>query len=163
MIIRAKEGTPLENRLRDLYDEFVAERSRALARVSEIFGAEPIMVTYCWGFGFSYMYRLDKEIEFSAPLHPLPPYVQKTGENRYRLSARYKAARGYIKKFDEEFVGLKPRLEEFGIRTTIDSWYCSWQVYRENTGSYVFIAHERSFEEADAEQFDIIRANDVQM
>ncbi len=163
MIIRAKKGTALENRLRELYERIEAERKRAFERAKEIFGAEPVCMTYSWGFGFSYMYSITKDVVFSAPLQNKPAHVVQVGEDRYRLSRRHKAAREFISKFQEDFRGIIPGLDEFGIHITNDLRYCSWQVIRELAGDFVFIAAEWCFPGDARDQYDIISESDVQI
>lgn len=162
MIIRAKKGTALEDRLRELYERIEAERKRAFERAKEIFGAEPVGMTYMWGLGFSYMYSITKYVVFSSPLQNAPAYVVQVGEDRYKLSRRHKASREFISKFQEEFRGIKPGLNEFGIHTKLDLRYCSWQVIRELTGGMVFIASDWCFTGAARDQYDIIAESDIQ-
>lgn len=162
MIIRAKEGTLLEEKLRELHAEFISEKERAVARAQEIFGQKPIMMPYAWAFGFCYIYEIrDRDFVFESPLQNPPPYIKEVGEKRYRLSLRHKASRDFIKQYDQEFKGLKPNLKEFGIHTILNGRYAHWQVIKEKTGRFVFIAPDWGFTGESREQYEIILDSEI--
>ncbi|DBA56035.1 TPA_asm: acr candidate [Porphyromonas phage phage027a_F0568] len=87
----------------------------------------------------------------------------QVGEDRYRLSRRHKVAREFISKFQEVFRGIIPGLDEFGIHITNNLRYSSYQVLRELTGDFVFIAAEWCFPADARDQYDIISESDVQI
>ncbi|WP_373775722.1 hypothetical protein [Porphyromonas loveana] len=161
MIIRAKEGTALEEKLRELYESVSNERARAFARAAEIFGAEPRSLTYCWVFGFSYIYMISHPLTFESELENPPIYAKDLGNKTYCLSRRYKVAREIIKAFEDDFHGIKPELGDFGINTISNSRYCDWEVLQEKTGRFIFSASEWSFSGSSRDQYEEIANSDA--
>lgn len=160
MLIRAKEGTPLEQKLRELHEECRLERERAVAYVQEVFGQKPIALPYAWVFGYCYIYDISRFFAFDYPLQGAP-HIVSLGGNKYRLSKRHKVSREIIDKCNEEFRGIKPELEAFGIYTILNGRFCHWAVLKEKTGRFVFSAQDWSFTGESREQYEIILDSEI--
>lgn len=146
MILTAKKGSPFEQTLKELHEQYVRNTKEATAVLTEYYGVRPKTFKTSWVLGFtSIIWAVDIKPEYIP--ETLKKGVKVTDNGLLTVNRRTKVGREFLREWDtlECAKGLSGEsLEQFGIYTLDQDAhvYGYWRVDKTDDGSYRLTINE---------------------
>lgn len=146
MILTAKKGTPFEQTLKELHEQYVRNAKEATEVLTEYYGVRPKTFKTSWVLGFtSIIWAVDIKPEYIP--ETLKKGVKVTDNGLLTVNRRTKLGREFLREWDtlERAKGLSGEsLEQFGIYTLDQDAhvYGYWRVDKTDDGSYRLTINE---------------------
>lgn len=119
MILTAKKGTPFEQTLKELHEQYVRNTKEATAVLTEYYGVKPKVLRTYWCLGFTCMISAQDITPEHMP-ETLKKGVMETDDELLTVDRRTKVGREFLRDWKTRACakGLSGEsLEQFGIYT----------------------------------------------
>lgn len=146
MILTAKKGTPFEQTLKELHEQYVRNAKEATEVLTEYYGVRPKTFKTYWGLGFTSIIRA---VDIKPEYIPETPKkgVKVTDNGLLTVNRRTKVGREFLAHWGtlDCAKGLSGEsLEQFGIYTLDQDAlkYFYWRVDKTDDGSFCLTINE---------------------